>query len=93
MTVAVPSTAIAERADAIAPARRGPRGGIAGRQGVAGWLFVTPVVVILGLFLLLPILMALFVSFTKWNGQGSPFTSGCRSPAAPTTPTSSPSTA
>ena len=30
--------------------------------------------VILGLFLLLPILMALFVSFTDWNGQGSPFT-------------------
>jgi multiple sugar transport system permease protein len=25
--------------------------------------------------MLLPILMALFVSFTKWNGQGSPFTS------------------
>ena len=56
--------------------RRGPRGGIHGRQGVTGWLFVAPVLVILGVFLLLPILMALFVSFTKWNGQGSPFTSG-----------------
>jgi len=54
--------------------RRGRRGGIYGRQGIAGWLFVAPVVVILGVFLLLPILMALFVSFTKWNGQGSPFT-------------------
>ena len=42
--------------------------------GSAGWLFVAPVVVILGLFLLLPILMALWVSFTDWNGQGSPFT-------------------
>jgi multiple sugar transport system permease protein len=41
---------------------------------VAGWLFVAPVIVILGLFLLLPILMALWVSFTSWNGQGSPFT-------------------
>jgi multiple sugar transport system permease protein len=30
--------------------------------------------VVLGLFLLMPILMALFVSFTDWNGQGSPFT-------------------
>jgi multiple sugar transport system permease protein len=50
------------------------RTGIYGRQGSAGWLFVAPAVVILGLFLLLPILMALFVSFTKWNGQGSPFT-------------------
>lgn len=52
------------------------RGNIRGRQGAAGWLFVAPVIVILGLFLLLPILMALFVSFTKWNGQGSPFVSG-----------------
>jgi len=51
-----------------------PRTGIYGRQGSAGWLFVAPAVVILGVFLLLPILMALFVSFTKWNGQDSPFT-------------------
>jgi multiple sugar transport system permease protein len=53
--------------------RRG-RSAIYGRQGAAGWFFVAPVVVILGLFLLLPIVMALFVSFTDWNGQGSPFT-------------------
>ena len=43
-------------------------------EAAAGWLFVTPVVVILGLFLLLPILMAFWVSLTSWNGQGSPFT-------------------
>jgi len=42
----------------------------------AGWLFVSPVIVILGLFMLLPILMALWVSFTAWNGQGSPFQAG-----------------
>jgi multiple sugar transport system permease protein len=54
--------------------RTGRRTGIYGRQGSAGWLFVAPVVVILGLFLLLPIGMALFVSLTQWNGQGSPFT-------------------
>ncbi|PZG23124.1 carbohydrate ABC transporter permease [Nonomuraea aridisoli] len=46
------------------------------RENLAGWLFVAPVVVILGLFLLLPILMALWVSLTAWNGQGSPFTGG-----------------
>ncbi len=40
-------------------------------------MFVAPVIVILGIFLLLPILMALFVSFTKWNGQGSPFSVRC----------------
>ncbi len=50
------------------------RSGIHGRQGSAGWLFIAPAIVILGLFLLVPILMAVFVSFTKWNGQGSPFT-------------------
>jgi len=56
------------------PSRR--RTGIYGRQGIAGWTFVAPIIVILGIFLLLPILMALFVSFTSWNGQGSPFASG-----------------
>jgi multiple sugar transport system permease protein len=63
-------------ADQPAPRRRGRgrRTDIYGRQAAAGWLFVAPVVAILGLFLLLPIFMALFVSFTKWNGQGSPFT-------------------
>jgi multiple sugar transport system permease protein len=50
--------------------------GIRGNERVAGWLFVAPVVLILGLFMILPILMALWVSFTGWNGQGSPFTSG-----------------
>ncbi|MEV4542546.1 carbohydrate ABC transporter permease [Micromonospora echinaurantiaca] len=55
-----------------APRRRGP--GVRGNENLAGWLFVAPVVVILGLFLLLPILMALWVSLTDWNGQGSPFT-------------------
>jgi len=45
-------------------------------ETLAGWLFVAPVVLILGVFLLLPILMALWVSLTGWNGQGSPFRSG-----------------
>jgi multiple sugar transport system permease protein len=56
---------------------RKPRGsGIRSNERVAGWLFVSPAILILGLFLLLPILMALWVSFTNWNGQGSPFRSG-----------------
>ncbi|BCB87713.1 carbohydrate ABC transporter permease [Phytohabitans suffuscus] len=52
------------------------RSAVRGGEAVAGWLFVAPVVVILGLFLLLPIVMALWVSLTGWNGQGSPFRSG-----------------
>lgn len=52
------------------------RGGSTGGQGLAGWLFVTPVLVVLGLFLVLPIFMALWVSLTDWRGQGSPFSSG-----------------
>ncbi len=50
--------------------------GIRGNERTAGWLFVAPAVLILGLFLVLPILMALWVSLTTWNGQGSPFTGG-----------------
>ncbi|MFC4105206.1 carbohydrate ABC transporter permease [Micromonospora zhanjiangensis] len=58
------------------PVRRGRGRGIRSNEAAAGWLFVAPVVAILGLFLLLPILMALWVSLTDWNGQGSPFTGG-----------------
>ena len=45
-------------------------------QARAGWAFVSPTLVVLGLFLAVPILMALWVSFTDWNGRGSPFASG-----------------
>lgn len=37
-----------------------------------GWLFVAPAVVVLGLFLLLPVLMAAWVSVSDWRGNGSP---------------------
>lgn len=45
-------------------------------QTLAGWTFVSPTLVVLGLFLAVPVLMALWVSFTDWNGRGSPFASG-----------------
>ena len=54
--------------------RRPPRRGAA--QERAGWLFVAPMVVVLGLFLLVPICMAVWVSTLDWNGQGSPFAGG-----------------
>lgn len=44
------------------------------KEGPAGWLFVSPMVVVLGLFLVVPILMALWVSLLKWNtNDGDPF--------------------
>lgn len=46
--------------------------GIRGHQAAAGWLFLAPVIVILGLFLVLPIAMAVWVSFSDWTGNGSP---------------------
>jgi multiple sugar transport system permease protein len=51
--------------------RREP--GIRGHQAAAGWLFLAPVIVILGLFLVVPIIMAAWVSVSDWNGNGSPF--------------------
>ncbi|MFJ2187282.1 carbohydrate ABC transporter permease [Kitasatospora sp. NPDC087861] len=43
------------------------------REGAWGWLFVSPMVLVLGLFLALPILMALWVSLLHWDGQSNPF--------------------
>ncbi|WP_415855934.1 carbohydrate ABC transporter permease [Sinomonas sp. G460-2] len=58
------------------PRRRGP--GIRGRDGIAGWLFTAPILIVLGLFLVLPILLAAWVSVSNWNGLGSPFSSGVK---------------
>lgn len=56
--------------------RRPPGGGIRGRERSAGLVFITPAVLLLVVFLAIPVLMALWVSFTSWNGIGSPFRSG-----------------
>ncbi|WP_445330633.1 carbohydrate ABC transporter permease [Streptomyces sp. GSL17-111] len=42
-------------------------------EGAWGWLFVSPMVIVLGLFLVLPTLMALWVSLLDWDGQSNPF--------------------
>jgi multiple sugar transport system permease protein len=57
------------------PARPASRGSRRRRESLAGLLFVSPAMVMLALFLLVPIVMAFWVSLTKWSGQGSPFTS------------------
>jgi len=56
-------------ADTSRPARR-RRASL--RRGAAGWAFVSPAVIVLGLFLLIPILMAAWVSVSNWSGRGSP---------------------
>ncbi|RMI04903.1 carbohydrate ABC transporter permease [Cellulomonas triticagri] len=55
------------------PGARRPRRSRRGRETTSGWLFLAPMLVILGLFLVVPVLMALWVSVSDWNGRGSPF--------------------
>ena len=45
------------------------------RQQLAGWIFIAPVVALLGIFLFVPVLMAAWVSVSDWTGRGSPFSS------------------
>jgi multiple sugar transport system permease protein len=74
MTVpVVPATEPARPAPPSAPRRR--RGASRAREATAGWVFLAPMIVILGLFLVVPVLMALWVSVSDWNGRGSPFSS------------------
>jgi len=48
------------------------RSSIRGPEAPTGWLFVAPAVLIIGVFLVLPILLAIYVSVSDWNGLGSP---------------------
>jgi multiple sugar transport system permease protein len=49
--------------------------GINRGEARSGWLFTAPTLILLGLFLVVPIFMALWVAFSDWTGNGSPFTS------------------
>ncbi|MER7797870.1 sugar ABC transporter permease [Microbacterium sp. NPDC096154] len=55
--------------------RRARSSGIRRGEAAAGWIFTLPVVLILGVFLLVPVLMALWVSVSDWTGRGSPLSS------------------
>lgn len=57
---------------AAPPRAGGPGRGIRRGEALAGWVFTLPVLLILGIFLLAPVLMALWVSFSDWTGRGSP---------------------
>jgi multiple sugar transport system permease protein len=53
---------------------RGPRRRAAARdEGRTGWLFVAPAVLVTVVFIVAPVLMALWVSMLHWDGQSSPF--------------------
>lgn len=42
-------------------------------EALSGWAFTAPVLIGLAVFLLFPIFMALYISFTDWNGISPPF--------------------
>jgi multiple sugar transport system permease protein len=65
-----PTTAGRTGRPRIQPSGRGRA--IRGQDNVAGWLFLAPAVIVLGLFLVLPIFMAAWVSVSDWTGSGSP---------------------
>lgn len=48
------------------------------RQALAGWLFVSPALLGLIVFLAVPILLALYVSFTNWDGLSDPLGGGVK---------------
>jgi multiple sugar transport system permease protein len=50
-----------------------PRRGLHRGEAASGWLFTAPMLILLGLFLVVPVLMALWVSLSDWGGRGSPF--------------------
>lgn len=54
------------------PRRRRGRNRLHGNDPVLAWVFVGPMIVIAVLFLVIPILMALWVSVSDWSGKGSP---------------------
>lgn len=51
-------------------------GSIHGNRALAGWLFISPAVIIVGLFVLIPVVMAAWVSVSDWSGIGPPFAEG-----------------
>ncbi|WP_064723794.1 carbohydrate ABC transporter permease [Paenarthrobacter nicotinovorans] len=53
--------------------KRPRRSGARRDETVAGWLFTAPTLILLTVFLAVPVLMALWVSFSDWGGRGSPF--------------------
>ncbi|HET9060041.1 MAG TPA: sugar ABC transporter permease [Acidimicrobiales bacterium] len=67
------SPAGAERAvELSAKSRKVKRGTLHKGEGLFGWLFVSPALLVLLLFLIIPIILAIYISFTDWSGLTSP---------------------
>lgn len=62
-------TTTTPRQPALSERRRAS--GIRRGEAASGWLFTAPILILLGLFLVIPVLMALWVSFSDWSGRGS----------------------
>jgi multiple sugar transport system permease protein len=60
------------------PRKRIRGGGIRGNERWTGLLFVAPGVGILLVFLVVPIILAFYVSLTRWDGLSSPFGSSAK---------------
>ncbi len=43
------------------------------QDAIAGWLFMSPVLILFSIFVFIPILFALYFSLTDWNGISAPF--------------------
>ncbi len=56
--------------------RKARHGGLRGHESKWGLLFVAPALLGLIVFLVVPIVLAVYVSMLKWNGQSSPFSGG-----------------
>ena len=41
-------------------------------RAIAGWLFMSPTILIFGVFIIIPILFALYFRMTDWNGISPP---------------------
>ncbi len=69
---------LAPPAERRVPGTPGARLGLSARlrEAMAGWLFITPAIAALIVFLVVPIGMAAWVSISDWSGIGSPFSSG-----------------
>jgi multiple sugar transport system permease protein len=73
MPIETPTTTVVA-AEALSRRTRGGGRGNPLRRGEtrAGWLFISPALLILLVFFLLPVLAAAWVSVSDWSGKGSP---------------------